>query len=265
MKDKSVPVLLLCLALTSAIPAYPAAQKEWKALKGTHFIIYYQDAPEEFISQLAGRAEDYYKGIAEDLGFVRFNFWLWDERARIYIYDNREDYQSDTGQPAWSAGCAVVREKLILSFAYAQGFCETILPHEIAHIIFREFVGFANRGIPLWLDEGVANFHDKSKEPLSKEMLQEAFQANSLIPIEQLSNISNLQEIAPAVVGLFYAESFSIINFLIKQYGRDDFVQFCRNLRDKQRLNEALASAYGLNSLKELGQAWQDYLKRNFS
>lgn len=63
------------------------------------------------------------------------------------------------------------------------------------------------------------------------------------------------------LVQLFYAEAFSIVDFLIKEFGKDKFVLFCQNLRDKMGLERAIAATYPFSSIQELGLAWQKFLE----
>jgi hypothetical protein len=243
--------------------AVSAAQDpaKWNTEKSAHFVVNYRNAPEDFIKEIIDKSESLYNSIASDLGFIRFNFWLWDERAKIYIYDNALDYQSATGQPAWSIGCAVVKKKAIHAFPYAEGFFEATLPHELGHIIFREFVGFSNNAIPLWLDEGVASYQEKTKYKMANKFIKEAISKNKFINPDELSNIDPRLMQNPELVSLFYAEAFSIVDFLIKEFDKDKFVLFCRNLRDKINLDRAIASSYPFNNIKELGSAWRLYLE----
>jgi hypothetical protein len=234
-------------------------QKKWNVTKSTHFIIYYESAPQGFIDRAVNKAEQYYDEIADDLGFRRFNFWLWDNRAKIYIYDSPEDYQSSTGQPGWSGGCAVVAKKVIHTFVNARGFFETVLPHEMGHIIFREFVGFDNSAVSLWLDEGVASYQQKTKYSIARQSVRNAIQKGYLINIENLSGLNPQFAVNSETVQLFYLEAFSIVDFLIKEFGKDSFVLFCQNLRDKRDLERAIASGYPFSNIKELDQAWQKY------
>src|SRR3989338_7116526 len=119
--------------------------KGWNEEKSAHFIVYYKNAEERFVRQTIDKAEEYYKSIAENLGFTRYDFWLWDKRAKIYIYDSAEDYQAATGKPAWSGGVAFSHQKVIETYPWAQGFMQSLLPHELGHIIFREFIGFGSK------------------------------------------------------------------------------------------------------------------------
>lgn len=240
-----------------------AAEEKWRLEKSTHFIVYYKNAPEDFVRQLSEKAEDLYNKIADDLGFRRFDFWLWDNRAKIYIYDNAADYRQSSGQPGWSAGCAVPKEKTIYTYPFAKGFLENILPHEMGHIIFREFVGFENYAVPVWLEEGVASYQENIKNPRAKAVLKEALSSGTFIGIDRLAVLNPQSMTDDALVQLFYIESASIVDFLISEFGKDNFVLFCQNLRDKKNFERAISSAYPFADLRELGQVWEKTLKND--
>ncbi len=254
---------ILCLsAVLISYNSAIAADDNWHITKSTHFIVYYKNAPENFIKELIDKSEDYYNKIASDLGFTRYNFWLWDNRAKIYIHDNAADYQAATGQPKWSAGSAMPGQKIIRTFPYAQGFFEKTLPHEMGHIIFREFVGFNNPAVPLWLDEGVASYQEKLTYSRANTFLRKALEKGVFLPLERLSDFNPHLTLADESAELFYAESFSVIDFLIKEFGKDKFVSFCQDLRDKKDLERAMASSYAFSNIRELDEAWEKYLKK---
>lgn len=253
-------ILYLTISFGFLCTNYCAGQTEWKIEKSSHFIVYYKQAPEDFIKRVISSSEDYYQKIASDLGFNRFNFWLWDERSKIYIYNDALDYQLATGQPDWSGGNASVRDKVISSFPYARDFFETVLAHEMGHIIFREFVGFDNYAVPLWLDEGVASYQEKSKYGQADILVRKAIESGKFIPLERLPQHGGQFSMPANTAGLFYAESFSAVDFLIKKFGKDKFVNFCRGLRDKRNFDSALASSYPFNYTGQMQQAWKEYL-----
>lgn len=237
-----------------------AGNDNWKIAKSTHFIIHYKNATEDFVKQASDKAEEDYDKIASELGFNRFNFWLWDNRAKIYIYDSPEDYQSATGEAAWSAGTAVVKSKVITVFVSKPDFFNTILSHEMGHIIFREFVGFDNYALPLWLDEGVASYQEKAKYAAANLYIRKHMEEGDFMDLRQLSRFSGRASGDDETVKLFYAEAFSIVDFLVKRFGSDSFVSFCQSLRDKKDLEQAIASAYPFKSLQALDEEWQKYL-----
>jgi len=248
------------LAILISYRLASATDDNWRITKSTHFIVYYKNAPEDFIKELIEKSEDYYNKIASDLGFTRYDFWLWDNRAKIYIYDNAADYQSAAGQPEWSGGSAMPRQKIIQTFPYAQGFFTKILPHEMGHIIFREFVGFDNSAIPLWLDEGVASYQEKLTYSTANAFVRKAIEKGNFITLERLSNFNQHLRVPDQLAGLFYFESFSIVDFLIKEFGRDKFVSFCQDLKDKKDLVRAVAMNYPFSNIQELDSAWQKFI-----
>lgn len=238
-----------------------AVLNDWRTAKSTHFIVYYKNAPRDFIEKLIDKSEDYYDEIADNLGFRRYNFWLWDNRAKIYVYDDAKEYQDATGQPAWSSGSVNVKDKIIHTFPYARGFFETILAHEMGHIIFREFVGFDNNALPVWLDEGVASYQENFRNPMIRRVVKEAIYANKLIGLEDLSKFNPQSIKDEELVRLFYVESVSVIDYLVREFGKDNFVRFLRVLRDKRNLDAAISQTYPFRNIQELDRTWQVYCK----
>ncbi len=253
----------LFLTILLFLPVAFADTKDWKVAKGTHFLVFYQNASSDFIDRVMERAEDDYNRIADALGFTRFNFWLWDNRARIYIYNDKAEYQEATRQPEWSSGVALIgREaKNIYSFINEEKFFESVLPHEMGHIIFKEFVGFVNPAIPLWLDEGVACYQEGTRLESAGRILRKAVEENKFIKLEELFDFRPYGLADSETVGIFYAESVSLVDFLIKEFGKDRFVLFCQHLRDKKKFHRAMAYVYPFGSIQELDAAWQKSLR----
>lgn len=236
-----------------------ALDQSWQVHKSTHFLIYYKNAKEATLNELALKVEDYYNKITDDLGFRRFNFWTWDNRAKIYLFDNQQEYMSQTGEPDWSAGQAQVNSKLIQTFVTARGFLDNVLPHELAHIIFREMVGFDNSSIPLWLDEGVASYQEQ-EHSFVKEDLANKIRQGDFISFDNLNKFEVADLRTTNDVVLFYTESYSLVKYLIEEFGKDQFVLFCQNIRDKQDLARSLRSVYPFNNLADFESAWKNYI-----
>jgi len=238
-----------------------AQDQDWQIFKSTHCLIYYKQAPENLLNQLAQKVETYYDEITDEFGFNRLNFWTWDNRAKIYLYDNQEDYKNANRDLAWSSGAVVVRNKSIQTYATAPELLDNVLAHELAHIIFREMVGFSNPAVPLWLEEGVASFQEKrSQNYYLKSYLSEKIRSNTFMDLNQLSSFRSLTTQDKQVINLFYVESYSLLNYLISEFGKDKFVSFCQYLRDNKDLTRAFRYAYSFDSLSDLESAWKAYI-----
>lgn len=263
-----------------------ACAEQWKEKAGEHFIVYYMQ-DDAFAKDVLDNAEVYYRRIATELGYPRYSdFWLWDKRVKIYIHNDRNSYLKATDMPAWSEGMADYIEKEIVSYAWSKDFIESLLPHEMAHLIFRDFVGFKSE-VPIWLDEGVAQWAEEKKRAEMKRMVLEVYNNDSLLLLSDLMklNINALKEIdrvyvRPTItkkgeqgvvflstehlVTTYYLVSVSLVGFLIEKYGSKRFAGFCRELRDGKGLEDALKSAYFeyIRSLEELEERWREYLAK---
>ena len=258
---------------------------EWKELKGEHFIVCYLQN-EDFADDVLDKSEVYYSRIAADLNYPRYSeFWTWDKRVKIYIHPNLESFLKATGQPQWSRGMADYNNKQIISYAWSGGFLESLLPHEIAHLIFRDFVGFKSE-IPLWLDEGVAQWAEEAKRRESKRIINDLFTKNSLLSLSDMMrlDVRNIKETEKMslralrskegepgllflsgdnLVNIYYVQAVSLVGFLVERHGAESFTVFCRSLRDGKPVEEALRAAYPLHirDIQELENKWREYLE----
>ncbi|MDP2767633.1 MAG: hypothetical protein Q8O41_09330, partial [Candidatus Methanoperedens sp.] len=203
----------------------------------------------------------------------------------IYIYPDHASFLKATGQPSWSEGMADYKNKQIVSYVWGKNFIESLLPHEIAHLVFRDFVGFKGE-IPLWLDEGVAQWAEAAKRKEVKGLIQRYFQEDNLLLVSDVMrlNIENLKGkqglliratrtkdnkggvlflCANNLVEIYYLQSVSLVGYLIEKFGSNAFSGFCRELRDGKSVEEALKIAYPLriNNIQEFEDGWREYLK----
>ena len=252
-------VAALLLAMTNTAIAGPV---EWKEEKGDHFIVYYAN-DEAFAREVKKKAEVYYEKIASELGYARVsNFWQWDNRVKIYIYPDEKSFREATGQPQWSKGVASYTEKSIITFPRNENFIDGILPHEMTHLIFRDFVGFEGE-IPLWMDEGVAQWQEPKKREISKAMAKFLLDNGKNLSLKEITSLDIRGSQDTEKVQEFYMQAVSLVDFLVKKYGAQVFTEFCRQLRDGKNLNEALRFSYptSIRSLEELENQWITYVQ----
>ncbi len=220
------------------------ADSEWNEAKGKHFIIYYQTTPalaEETLTQ----AENIYSDEVRYFGSIpEQGFWSWENRCKIYLYDSQSTYLSATGQPEWSDGFADVKERAIISYENAPDFLDTVLPHEMAHLIFRDFVEVGNRQVPRWLDEGFAISQEKRARIYLDEAIKRAVSLGRSIPLREFNRLSALHSTPADQARLFYAQAQSVTRFLLEGRDSSHFLNFCRSLRDGKNFKEALQKGY---------------------
>jgi hypothetical protein len=257
---RSVLAVFIFLSASYSSFAMPAG---WNTRESRHFIVYYRNADKDFIDDLLKESETRYKSIPRNLGLKLKREWLGQKRGKIYIYDTAEQYQAQAGQPEWSDGVSIQKLRVIFSFVGAKNFFHSALPHELAHIFFREAVGFRNKAVPVWLEEGVGASQEVLNLPEIKKMLEDALAKGRLIALSSLQekDLRSLQD--KTEIGLFYAQSASVVRYLLSEFGPDRFRSFCRDLQNNLDLEKALDKTYGFRNILELDQAWQRYLAQN--
>ncbi|MBI5873524.1 MAG: hypothetical protein HZB36_05210 [Candidatus Omnitrophica bacterium] len=252
--------IIVCMFLLLSL-AVSLFAEDFQEEKSTHFIIYHRDIPKEFVNTVIEYAERYYDELNEKLGFTRYDYWTWDKRAKIYLYPDQDSFTKATGQPAWAGGAAAYDQKTIWAFPREAGFFDSLLPHEIGHIVFREVIG-GSRRVPLWLEEGVASYLEQAKRFGSEKLILNAMENNTFIPLKELSSIDSHSLRQNSDVTLFYAEAVNIMNFLIEKFGSRTFNEFCRKIKDGKSFDDALAYAYfDIRSTEGLSELWENHLR----
>lgn len=255
----AVYLVLFVLLCSSA-----AGAENWMELKSEHFEVFYLE-DDKFAQDVLTRAEKYYERIALDLGYSRYdNFWQWDKRAKIFIYRNHDEFLKATGKRSWIYGSAIYNERKIISYKWSQGFLDVLLPHELSHLIFRDFVGFKG-AVPLWLDEGISQWEEANKRKWAVYTVKNLIRNRDYIPLADLTRIGtgSGSENDFTMSAKLYAQAVTLVGYLIEKYGPEKFGQFCRGLRDGKNVNEALSYAYtdSIRNIAELEKGWLDYYK----
>ena len=238
-------------------------------VKSGHFIVKFT-LPEEkaFSSKVLDRAEECYDRISRDIGYSRYqNYWTWEQRVKIVLFPDRYAFTRFTGQPKWSKGYAsrdsrLFRDRVIVSFSGQSDFFEEILPHEISHLMLWDYLGFNNRKVPVWFEEGVAQLQEADKREVVKEALRPVVADKSYIPFREFNEftVTGLDDDAKVVV--FYAQSLSVVIFLAEKYGQDAFYRLIKELRNGGGFEPALFRSYtGIyDSMAALEDKWAQYI-----
>jgi len=260
---RRIPILLFVICLCAARTSFADENKDsWQQMRAQDFIIYYRaDVPDDFVRTTVNTAEEEFKRVTDNLGITNNQNWAWEKQAKVYIYSDRDDYVKNGGQAVWSHGAAFARGRTIRTYPDSQGFFDTVLPHELGHIIFRDYIGFTAI-MPLWFEEGVAIYQEKAKRLGSKRIVKEAIENGQFIPLSQLSGMRLYKDSKAQVVDLFYTESASAVYYMITELGEQEFYMLCNELKNNTPFQEALHKVYlRFKTIDELDQAWVEYLQ----
>lgn len=255
-----VGVILFSFVVSGDMLGAQAKEIEYKTIKSAHFILKYETGVSAvYVGKLKTRAERYYRLITQEFGFVRDSAWVWDNRTKITILKDAQTYKTISGCYEWSAACVNYYEKEIYTFSGQDNFALT-LKHELTHIIFREYVGFGV--LPLWVDEGMAmyiQYLKTSKASKLIKMVKADIREEKFIPFDKIQKISNLKD-KTIDVEKFYRQSYSMINYFIRKFGKYHFKEFLRAIKDKKTVEESMIKAFSLiDDIEDFERLWKRY------
>ena len=128
-----------------------------------------------------------------------------------------------------------------------------IVRHEIAHIVTHVAGDGPFTSLPSWLDEGVAVYAQSRPGLGYTTAVEFGVITDNTLSLRSMQSPNNL----PEEVNLFYGQSFSTVEFLIDEFGRERFAELFRVHFDGARIDDALMEVYGLDQ-NALYNAWRE-------
>lgn len=182
-----------------------------------------------------------------------------DRPIKIYVYGSKADMsdalvsRSTTYDAFTTTLGVVISDDTLLLLGPASG-AEQTLAHELTHIVVGEATDNPfHAPIPRWLDEGLAMYNEGSLPRYNQQALDEAVATDSLISVRSLSAYTG----DPALVDLFYGQSYSIVEYLLDTYGRDKMVELLDVFERGSHQEDALLEVFGFG-LDELDARWRE-------
>jgi hypothetical protein len=126
----------------------------------------------------------------------------------------------------------------------------------VVHLIIAQATANPFNSPPPWLDEGLATYYQEVKDPRFDRVLNSAVQGGTLIPLRAL-NAGFPDD--PNLALLSYAESESVVQFIIEQKGQDRMAALINVFRDGVSYDQAVQKSLGI-SLDELDREWKAWL-----
>lgn len=199
--------------------------------------------------------EDSYTRLMSDLGLYSFTP---SAPFNIVVYAGKEEFLTKTGQPEWSGGVAYGNAIYVYENDSARG----VIAHEIAHLVFKEFMGSTDYSHLTWLNEGIAVHAEKAALPASAELY--AARVTTLVRPAPLS-FTALASMPPGpgqsgkVVEKWYAQAGSLATFMIRAGGNFNFYLFLRKLKEGLPVDSAVGEAFAgtWRDMSDVEAAWR--------
>ena len=178
--------------------------------------------------------------------------------VKVFVYDSAEDMQPVLlgRQLSPEHGVITLGEVVVSDTAVVarDAYALDILRHELSHIVMRRAVKGPFSNLPAWLEEGVAVYGQSQSLADMKSALDAAIKSNRPFTIRSLSSASVGE--GGGTVSLFYGQSYSVVRFLIDEYGEAKFRDLLAAFREGNRTDDALMQVYGFDQ-DGLENAWR--------
>ncbi|MFC2010962.1 peptidase MA family metallohydrolase [Chloroflexota bacterium] len=230
----------------------------WQSLTEGKVTIYWYEGKQSFAGEIMSAAQQALARLAEATGaYLK-------KPVKLYIYADTQDLQGAMIFPQeWTGGVAFTRYGVI-----AIGISPNILSwgkraitHELTHLVTHQMTANPYNDMPTWLNEGLSMYNEGSLEPSYVNLLKKAVIEDNLISVQTLSSQFSTD---PAKAYLSYAESYSLVEFLITTYDGDKMLELLTTFSQGSGYYDgALEKVYGFDR-DGLNALWRDYARRQY-
>ncbi len=175
----------------------------------------------------------------------------------LYIYASTADMRDAIlYEPGWTGGQAFPdHDIVIIGISSDQlDWGKRTEAHELTHVLVGHLTFSCLGSVPTWLNEGIAVYGEGGPEQSGRDQLRSAIAEDTLISVRALSGGFSEH---PSKADLSYAQSYSLVNYLVSSFGQKQLIALFGELRGGQTIEAALERVYGFG-LDGLEDRWRE-------
>jgi hypothetical protein len=226
---------------------------KWQKLSEGKIDLFWYNGDAAFAQALMSAAQQSLVKMASDTGASPA------KTIAIYIYNGPQDLQGSLIYPnEWTGGVALTSYNIVAIgitpdyLDWGQG----AMAHELTHIVINQVVFNPYSGLPVWLNEGLAMYSEGALSSQFTAPLAKAVSEGNLISVRSISSPFSADS---AKANLSYAESDSLVEFLVKGYGPGKMLELLNTFQQGSTYDGAFQKVYGFN-LDGLETRWKSAL-----
>jgi len=227
----------------------------WQKLTKGQLSLFWHKGNQSFAEELMGACQEALERLSRDTGAYP------EKPINLFIYASTKDLRGAMIFPReWTGGVAFPEYGLIAIGVPTNelDWGKRALAHELGHMVTHQ-ITFSPYGaimLPTWLDEGLAMHAESKADPYLQSVLEKAISQQKLISVRSLSSPFSA---IPEEAYISYAESRSLVEFLIQNYGKDKMLRLLALLKEGNSCDEAMTEVYGFDQ-DGLDALWQKYI-----
>ena len=232
---------------------------DWSFITSPHFDIYYYGEATDLAQFTAEKGEEAYEQISKHLR------WTLRKRVPIIIYHSHNDFQqTNVVLPYMQEGIGGVTElfknRVVIPFEGDYDQFRHVIHHELVHALINDMIygsaqnvasGRVRLRVPLWANEGLAEFLSMNWDTQSDMILRD------LAVHEEMPTVQQLQSF------LAYKGGQSVWRFIAQKYGREKIGEIFTSMKLTQNAEKGFDKAIGMD-FESLTKQWHKYLKKEY-
>ena len=234
---------------------------DWHIYKTDHFEIYYYPEIEQHLQRVTSYAESAYQHVSADL---RHDLA---QRVPLIIFKTHSEFEQENVAPGAAQEGVLAfaeggRNRMLLPIDEPTDLLYGLITHELTHIFQYDIIptSLIRQNIPLWVNEGGAEYERGVWDPLDLMMVRDAA-VNDMVP--KMSQMDGYGDTGN--VRLVYNLGHALYEFMEARWGKEGVRQFLFALR-KTAIGSGAGpyeEAFQLQP-REFDQQFEKYLKDRF-
>jgi len=233
--------------------AFDDLSHNWHSLASDQVTIFWYEGDLSFVQELIDAADEALERLAGEIGVVL------EQPVNIYIYASSGDLRNALIYPQeWTGGLAFPGYGTVIIGISPDNLAwgKRAIAHEMGHLVVHQALPGFYGHLPVWLDEGLAMDAEGDLRPDLQTMLNKAIARDTLFSVRSISSSFPTD---PDEARLCYAESYSLVQFLIDTYGSDKILNLLAVLNEGNTYDDAMLEVYDFN-VDGLNAIWRESL-----
>ena len=214
----------------------------WKTLDGDVVRVHWVEGDQTFGRRALKIGDDAVAATAKLLGVTEsdpIDFFIYADQQSFYDALGPATRENVGGQAHPDIRTLFA---LITPADIGASWVESVVPHELTHVVFATAVDNPYHDPPHWLNEGLAVYLADGYDDGNRSLVKQAAADGSIIPLDGLAGAFPTTQ---ARFSLAYAESVSAVERIVRVDGRDALVKLIRSYHDGVSDDQAFQAALG--------------------
>jgi hypothetical protein len=269
----ALALALGCLLHTSTAAAqtafYPYLGKnnihydtfDWQRYETDHFLIYYYPEIKHHIERVAGYAESAYQQVSSDL---RHDL---QGKIPLILFKTHSEFEQQNVAPGQAQESVAAfaesdRRRMLMPIDEPTDRLYGLIVHELTHVFQYDIIptGLIRRSVPLWMNEGHADYERAQWDPIDLMTVRDAAVADIIPKMTSLEGYGETNN--PRMI---YNLGHAVFEFIEARWGKEGVQRFLFALR-KSVIGggeDAYEEAFQMKP-DEFDQAFERYVKERF-